>query len=161
VKRLLIHLFICAACLAVGFVAGVLRGFPQRAFHEALWMGDLFRVRLAMALGATLDGRLYLYGETIRDDYMIRAAYSGNEELMKFLVSRGGNVNEKDKFGWTPLAIAAGQADNHMVDYLLSVGAHPEVTAQDFPSTIPELIDWKRTVIMGAINKKKHDLGLQ
>jgi uncharacterized protein len=60
---------------------------------------------------------------------------------IKFLVEEcGANVNYRDEQGKTPLAAAAGEGNRHIVEYLLSKGANPNLDAPEWakPLTLAE-----------------------
>ena len=56
------------------------------------------------------------------------AARYGDFEIVKFLVSKGADVNETDNFGNTPLDVAHKAEKGVVLDYLLSQGAQPGKT---------------------------------
>ena len=49
---------------------------------------------------------------------------NGNLNILKYLVSKGANVNAGDKNLFTPLVYAVLQGDLEMVKYLVSAGAN-------------------------------------
>ncbi len=53
------------------------------------------------------------------------ASRKGYYDLVKYLISKGANVNAKTKFdGWTALKIASLYEHLHIVKYLKSKGAY-------------------------------------
>lgn len=44
-------------------------------------------------------------------------------EAVSLLVDRGANVNAKDKFGWTPLTLAAQEGHLDVVKLMIEKGA--------------------------------------
>ena len=53
------------------------------------------------------------------------ALLSGDKDRIKFLVSKGADVNKPDLQGWTPLTAAARQRRNETIDLLVELGADP------------------------------------
>ncbi|MEM9590458.1 MAG: quinoprotein dehydrogenase-associated putative ABC transporter substrate-binding protein [Pseudomonadota bacterium] len=53
------------------------------------------------------------------------ALLSGDADRIKFLVSKGADVNKSDLQGWTPLTAAARQRRNETIDVLIELGADP------------------------------------
>jgi len=57
------------------------------------------------------------------------AAQKGKDKIVMLLSSKGGRVNLKNRYGWTPLHEAAGFGRKGIVDILISKGA--DVNIQD------------------------------
>lgn len=53
------------------------------------------------------------------------ALLSGDKDRIKFLVSKGADVNKPDLQGWTPLTAAARQRRDETIDLLVELGADP------------------------------------
>jgi ankyrin repeat protein len=83
------------------------------------------RVKAALDDGANIEARLELGGDTS----LMLAAYHGNLECVKFLVSRGANVNAKSPGGWTALNDAVISRNLACVKFLVSQGADVNATA--------------------------------
>jgi hypothetical protein len=62
---------------------------------------------------------------------MIAAAKTGDVGVVDRLLGAGGDVNERDEHGWTPLNWAAGKGDARMVVALLERGADVTATGRD------------------------------
>jgi len=56
---------------------------------------------------------------------LIEAVQAENVALVRELLSSGTNVNQQDKYGWTPLNWAAGKGNLNIVKVLLDAGADP------------------------------------
>ena len=82
-------------------------------------------VRALVEQGADL-GAVDKFGRTA----MHWAAYSGNLELVKYLVSVKADVNAADD-GRTVLHAAAGRGELDVVEYLVGQGADPAVVDSD------------------------------
>ncbi len=52
------------------------------------------------------------------------AAASGHTELIRDAIKKGGNINEKDRDGWTPLMEAAVNGHAETVQFLIENGAN-------------------------------------
>jgi ankyrin repeat protein len=57
------------------------------------------------------------------NSFLHRAVHTGNVDMVKFLVSRGADVNVKDNYGQTPVQIAAQLDDVQIIIHLVSHGA--------------------------------------
>lgn len=55
--------------------------------------------------------------------FFLEAIDDGNEELTRYFIGQGVDVNGVDKDGWTPLMVAAGEHQPEMVRLLLAAGA--------------------------------------
>lgn len=72
------------------------------------------------------------------------ACYSGNMSQVQTCIDYGADVNQKNKYGITPLMMAVqmhnqaipAQTYYDIVTLLISVGAKPELTADDGRTTI-------------------------
>ncbi|TNM97202.1 hypothetical protein fugu_015358 [Takifugu bimaculatus] len=83
---------------------------------------------------AARDGRLDLLKEATRKDLnapdedgmtpTLWAAYHGNVEALRLIVSRGGNPDKCDIWGNTPLHLAASNGHHSCLFFLVSVGAN-------------------------------------
>jgi ankyrin repeat protein len=62
---------------------------------------------------------------------LLHAVYTCQNELARFLIEKGADVNEKNQEGETPLLIAAHFDNTPLVRYLLSKGADAQVTLKD------------------------------
>jgi len=112
---------------------------PTREFLDAIYAGDVSEVQRLLPkikqINApdTFDGAVYLH----------RVAGSGDTEMMKRLVARGGDRNARlriaelllakganlkatMKDGSTPLHLAAHQGDTEMIGFLVAKGADPK-----------------------------------
>ncbi|MDJ0512937.1 MAG: quinoprotein dehydrogenase-associated putative ABC transporter substrate-binding protein [Methyloceanibacter sp.] len=59
------------------------------------------------------------------DEELHNALLSGDGDRIKFLVSKGADVNKSNLQGWTPLTAAARQRRNQTIDLLIELGADP------------------------------------
>jgi hypothetical protein len=92
-------------------------------------------VRFLLAYGADVNA----HGKDKADDrsaLMAAASNGGHLALVRLLVEKGANVNERDGLGWTALIWAAREGDVESVKYLLSKDADPNVKANDGKSAI-------------------------
>lgn len=81
--------------------------------------GNLTRSKALIALGADV-----INGWSAQTPLHC-AAYSGNIELVKYLISKGAIVDAGAKFGETPLNSAREHGHEEVVAYLVSMGANP------------------------------------
>ncbi|GAB1608494.1 myotrophin-like [Argonauta hians] len=59
------------------------------------------------------------------------AADYGQLEIIKYLHSKGANINKADKHGITALLAATWEGHTDCVRYLVSMGANKQITAPD------------------------------
>jgi uncharacterized protein len=61
----------------------------------------------------------------------IHSAVAGRREVALLLVSRGAQVNVRQRHGWTPLHAAAQHGDDELVEALLQAGADASLANDD------------------------------
>ncbi|KAI9805505.1 MAG: hypothetical protein M1825_000756 [Sarcosagium campestre] len=79
---------------------------------------------------------LLLYRIFQKDTRLIEAASDGSLERVATLLSRGANVNVRDKWGWTALSMAAYGGHDGIAKLLLACGADTESTDVDGDSPL-------------------------
>lgn len=100
---------------------------PGQVLHEAIALKDLDGLaRIIRASPDCIDVRNH-FGRTP----LHMAAESGQNEMVKFLVSKGAEVDARSRSGYTPLALAAVNSYNEVVVTLLRAGADVEAVAKD------------------------------
>lgn len=93
---------------------------------EAASEGHIDIVRALAWAGATLDRPYPIDGNTA----LIIAAFTGRDEVVKFLAAYGADVNARNQRGLTPLILAAGRCDRTTVDELIKAGADVNAKAE-------------------------------
>jgi ankyrin repeat protein len=88
------------------------------ALRTATWLNDVKMVRLLLSVGA----------DTSRDGLIADATRAKNPELILTLLEAGANINQNFIAGTCALTIAAETNDVNLVQFLLSKGAHPNIT---------------------------------
>lgn len=85
--------------------------------------GDEALVRALVEAGSDLEARqISLNGQTP----LMTAAYQGKSALVKYLLSRGAQVNAVKQDGWSVLLIAIDGGSSETVKLLLEAGADPQ-----------------------------------
>ncbi len=85
---------------------------------EAIWEGDLLRVRQFLASDLPLNAE---NGDGWTP--LMAAAAEGRVDMMKDILERGADLDHVNKFGWTALIEAADDNSVEALDYLLKRGA--------------------------------------
>lgn len=132
-RRLLVRLLILGICLIGSQL--LLRDTRASAADrlseeliEACWMGDLPRVKTALARGAQINrelretGSFRLYPPTP----LIAAALKGDVSVVKYLLEQGADPNRPSSSGETPLCGAAFNANLEAFRLLLRHGARKD-----------------------------------
>jgi outer membrane protein assembly factor BamB len=96
------------------------------------------------------------------------AARSGDLEEVQRLVTRGVTVDSADRWGTTPLLLAAGQNEVEVVRYLLGKGADPSAREKFFGMSALDMALWKgapdfavaRLLLAGGAKDRISALGL-
>lgn len=72
---------------------------------------------------STHDNRIYLHW----------AAYKGNDEIVKYLIAKGADINAEDSHGTTPITFAAnaGQSNIAVYDAIFKAGISPKKKYKD------------------------------
>ena len=63
---------------------------------------------------------------------------NGHQEIVKLLIKRGADVNQKDKDGWAPLLYATALGQEEIIELFISKGA--DVNTKDADGDTP--LDW-------------------
>lgn len=66
-----------------------------------------------------------------------RAAGNGHEQIAKYLLVRGADVNQDDGSGWSPLHSAAENGNLAIVKLLVKHGANPNAKTLAIPEGVP------------------------
>jgi ankyrin repeat protein len=69
--------------------------------------------------------------QTLLDSWLRRAAFYGKEDIAKWLLASGANVNAGDFRGWTPLQLAARNGHRKIVIKLIEAQANVNASAAD------------------------------
>lgn len=100
-------------------------------FHDALKSGSIAAVKYHLAQGADVNAIMQEAGWTP----LTLAAAMGHLRLVKFLLSRGADIDGQSARGWTPLYAAATSARPKIARLLLGRGA--EVNVRTHEGTTP------------------------
>jgi len=109
----------------------VAKGANASDFHTAAWLGDLTRVKRFVEQGTDVNTK----DDQLNWTALHWAAFTDQQDIIKFLLVRGANVNAKGEFGSTPLHYAAAAGQRELVELLLANGA--EVDAKSNSDDTP------------------------
>ncbi|KAK9468766.1 hypothetical protein V1512DRAFT_203144 [Lipomyces arxii] len=93
---------------------------------------------------------------------LIYASCFGHEDVVRELVSHGADLDQQDKFKWSPLMWATNNNRESIVRYLVSQGASPDIksasgrTARDFAGSSSVISN-----LIGSTPRANEDHGLQ
>jgi ankyrin repeat protein len=102
-----------------------------KTIHEAAAKGDLADVKRHLQKGTDVNSK-------DNNDWtpLLYSAFYGKQDVVKFLVSKGADVNAKSvATGWTTLYVAADKGHFEVVKILVSAGAN--VNAKDIVGMTP------------------------
>jgi hypothetical protein len=117
---------VSGSVVLVGLNPDSFREHRLRAFGDAAWGGQLWKVQLFFRLGCGVNDNVPGQGPAI-----ISAAFNGHTNVIAFLLDHGASINKRDKYGWTALVAAAASGHIETVRYLLSRGANINATGED------------------------------
>jgi ankyrin repeat protein len=112
--------FLVSIALVTGLVIANLdniRLHRARAFSKAARDGSVLKMRILHQLGADVNTTAPGYGSAI-----VAAAHAGQIGSLRYLLSHGANVNQREKLT-TPLAAATYGGQTETVKYLIAEGA--------------------------------------
>ena len=89
----------------------------------AIHLGNIKIVKLLVAHGADINLAEVGNGDTP----LMRAAWKGFDNIVKFLLEEGAQINKVNKYGWTALMLAATEGRVKVVKHLLEKGADPKI----------------------------------
>jgi len=92
-------------------------------------MGAILKITLGLLLGSAVSLQA---GASL-----VKAATKGNLESVKQCVAAGENVNEADKYGWTPLMWGVYYQHLPVTEFLLEKGADPNLQTTAKYSSFP------------------------
>jgi len=99
---------------------------PLSAMHSAACAGDLAKVKSLVKEGTDVNTK----GKGSGDETPLFAAvFADHNDVAKFLIAKGADVNAKDKSGQMPLHSACEHGKRNMVELLIAEGA--DVNAKD------------------------------
>jgi ankyrin repeat protein/beta-lactamase regulating signal transducer with metallopeptidase domain len=102
----------------------VAKGANASDFHTAAWLGDLNRVKRFVEQGIDVNAK----DDQLNWTALHWATFTGQKNIVGFLLIRGAKVNAKGEFSCTPLHYAAGGDERELVELFLAKGA--EVNAK-------------------------------
>jgi uncharacterized protein len=98
---------------------------PGADFAIAIERGDLNGIK-ALVEGGQSPDTFIVYGEN-KQTPLLKAAWDGQTDIVKYLISKGANVNFRTSdFGQTPLSQAVTRGFDDTVEALLKGGADPK-----------------------------------
>ena len=111
-----------ALALLAGTIAMVYEPEPQKLLSDACWSGHLTKAKIAIFCGADVNNHP---GGTLPN--LAAASMRGDTVMMNYLLSKGANIDQADKFGNTPLSYAAQTLNLAAVEFLISKGANAQI----------------------------------
>jgi len=105
---------------------------PISAIYLAVCTGDLAKVKRLVEEGADVNTRAKGSGGGTP---LFAAVFGDNNDIAKFLIAKGADVNAKDKAGVTPLHYACEHGKRNMAELLINEGA--DVNAIDGGGSTP------------------------
>lgn len=119
-------LSVAALAFAAATAVSAAETNPGEAFATAIANSDLAAVKALVEGGNPADTPI-VYGES-RETPLLKASDAGKTDIVKYLISKGANVNFRTaQFGQTPLIEAVGRGFDDIVDVLLKAGADPGI----------------------------------
>jgi len=105
---------------------------PISAIHLAVCAGDLVKVKSLVEEGADVDTRAKGSGGHTP---LFAALFAGHNDVAKFLIAKGADVNAKDMAGVTALHYMCEHGKRSMAELLIAEGA--DVNAKDYGGATP------------------------
>lgn len=102
--------------------------YMQDSFFNYVERGDKVVVELFLAAGMSPNSRQSGFS---KNTILQVAAKKGHEEIVKLLISKGADVNGKDKYGFTALMDAVLEGNAEIVKALLNKGADVNAKVTD------------------------------
>ncbi len=99
---------------------GMLRADPNSDLISAASFGPLFKVEAAHKAGADINFRAQPYSVTA---LMLASSSEGTEDVVRYLIDKGADLNAQCDSGWTALMRAADGGHPGHVEALIKAGA--------------------------------------
>lgn len=125
--------------------------------------GQLDTVNLLLGAGVNIDsiaqvGRKTRFRPEVQEKTALLVAIDKDEnEMARFLIDRGADVNVADIKGLTPLTAAAGKGDFEMFEFLLAEGADPNIPDRNGRTTLLAAAESGNVEIVNALLAKGPD----
>ena len=120
--------------------------------HDAARAGDMEKVKALLKVNPGLVNAKAGY---LMDTPLFSAVGSGHKDVVELLLSKGAEVNAKNRDGWTPLHEAASSGQKDVVELLLSKGAEVNAKVKDGRTPLHEAAyaDRKKEVVELLLSK--------
>jgi ankyrin repeat protein len=127
------------------------KGRPSPMLY-AIWSGETEKVALLLERGAKLPRKMSIAGIFFATPLEL-ATLQHDLAMVKYLGSRGVDVNELGELGTTPLFMAVAGNDDAMVRALLSLGASVNLVDQQGETALMHaaLIDYGDTAVIDTL----------
>lgn len=113
--------------------------YENRSFLDACYSGNLNLVKMLVEAGADVD-----LPDSCGTVPLVRAIVSWHEtdEVVKYLIECGANVNACAGETWTPLEAAVHENAADIVKLLLDAGANPQICSEKTEYSLVTAADW-------------------
>jgi len=150
------HIIIPILVVGIMMLAGCSNS--NNPIHSAALEGDFDTVKAWVKKGGDVNAKHSVSNGNI----LSYAVVSRNVELVKFLITKGAQVNQLDSDGTTPLHYASRRGNAEIVKLLCSNDANPNVFAMDYVRRGSQTREWfpyEGTPLYWALAAKKEKEG--
>lgn len=113
----------------------------------AIHAGRIKIVKLILPKYKNID----CHDENTLDTPLMRAAWKGFTNIVKYLVEKGADINKTNRYGWTALMLAATEGREKTVQYLIEKGAKVNIIGIS-PAGVTALATARQFNHIGVVN---------